>query len=609
MSSQAIAMAVGPLDELRTRLTLEGNFPEKAKASKVAAEEVAEAITEVEKAAKALEKEAKKLDDAMDEQASSLVGGASGFKRYADTALQAGIRTSPVLMNIAGAGVKAATAVGANLATAAQTFASALFSPAGLIAALVIVGTTLAAITLSAGFAFGAITGGLSAILSMAPLLASTFTSVVGPALALPFIKASAEMDRYHRQFTAIFGGKEQGDQATQWMQQYGLTSPLSQPSIAQLMRVIGQGGKDVNRFMPVAETLSLAGREDPDTNARDIASIFMRLIGGQIADAFGPEGLGRFGINREMLGSAGAKFDKSGSFIGNTDDALAVLEKLTQTHPVLKDLRALMETSTDTRLSNAWDAVQLSIQKTGAVLTEKILPIIEQASEWLRNLTQNGAIENIAQKFADMVGGPNGIKGMIAYALAFIENVPRLFDAAVQLAKAVGDTLLQVVLAIGLAVKNLIPIIGPAIGDAIIAGAATGKSALSNLPGLASGVLDFATEGNFSGDVKRYLALMDRPGNTGSGVLPPGVATPPVDEVANEHLAGIERNTRELVDAQRIILGGGSLGAGGVTAADVFGRKRGGGGRGGGFGDRIADAIYETIGEVLDGERRAMGM
>ncbi|MBX3114614.1 MAG: hypothetical protein KF836_08625 [Fimbriimonadaceae bacterium] len=42
-----------------------------------------------------------------------------------------------------------------------------------------------------------------------------------------------------------------------------------------------------------------------------------------------------------------------------------------------------------------------------------------------------------------------------------------------------------------------------------------------------------------------------------------PTIGTPnnPDTQAATEHLAAFERNTRELVDAQRIVLGGGEVG------------------------------------------------
>jgi hypothetical protein len=54
-------MATGPLDELRTRLTPDGDFKEEAQKAK----EEANALDK-------LEKEAKKLDDAMDKHAAHL---------------------------------------------------------------------------------------------------------------------------------------------------------------------------------------------------------------------------------------------------------------------------------------------------------------------------------------------------------------------------------------------------------------------------------------------------------------------------------------------------------------------------------------------------------
>lgn len=573
----------GPLDILITRLLLQDDFSEKAEKAKKKAGELSE--------------ELEALKDAN--------GNLSALMRNA--AIDA-MKASPALMQVVGSAARAAMSVGGGLGRAAASAVSLLATPQGLAVAAGIAAAALAVLANAAAYAGGLI-GGLLTNLGMAvPTLITAFSTALGPALSLPFIKASAEMDRFERQFTAIFGGQRQGQMVTKFMQQYGLTSALNQSSLAQLIKTIGLSGNDIGRFLPVLETFTFLGNDTPDAAAEDIASIFRRLVGGQTADAFGPEGLGRFGINRKMLQMYGASFDNQGRFLGNTEDALRVLERLATESPVLKDLRAVMESSSDTQLSNAWDAVKLAITEIGKTLAITVLPVINTVTGWIRNMAESGGLQRIAEKFSSLIGNPDMFKPLIAQIMSMVETLPTVvklvgdFIAAASrvmhtMIKSIADAMISFSTSpLGLALAAMtggasftIPL---TLGTSMNAG-------LEAADALSAGVANFFNGTNplFPNKYNQWMAILNAPGKPGqTGPLP--VAQLGMDTetmTANQHLAAIERNTREMVEAQRIVLGGGQLGALGVTAVDVFGGRRGPA-RGGSVGEVLTSSLMDDM-------------
>lgn len=564
----------GPLDILRTRLVLEDDFTQKATAAKVVADDLADELSAVENA-----------------------GGNLGdiFRNAALDAASA----NPVLQNLSVTATRLSTTMGESLGSSIASTTALIASPTGMIAAATALAAAMAAVTYGVTFGAGAIGTALASVMSAAPSLLTGFATIAGPALSMPFINAAAEMDRFKRQFTAIFGGQNQGEQVAKWMQDYGLTSALNQSSLAQLIKTIGLAQQDVARFLPVLETYTFLNSDNPDAMVEDIASVFRRLVGGQTAEALGPDGLGRFGINKSLLETYGARFDKQGRFLGSTQDALLVLERLSKESPMLKDLRAVMESSIDTQQSNAFDAIKMLMTEVGELAANYVLPMITQATTWIRNLAQSGAMKDLIDAWAGIMGGTDGLKPVIAGVLTILEEMPRVLEYSALLVSATG-------MAISAMIKSIADALDM-IGDAsnmIIPGGGMlfkiGAQGLRDGAAFAEWLGNtperlFGEDGAWADTYKKYMDAMTREQEKG-GVLPTGTGGVSTETMtANQHLAAIEKNTREMVEAQRIVLGGGQLGALGVTAVDVFGGRRGPA-RGGSVGEVLTSSLMDDM-------------
>ncbi|ARU40215.1 hypothetical protein CCB80_03295 [Armatimonadetes bacterium Uphvl-Ar1] len=580
-------MAIGPLDELRTRLTLDGNFKKEADEAKKAAEKLSNELENLEDTANAVEEANGKMGVMM------------------KNAMINAVSFSPVLGQLATSAAQASVAIGTNLGIALSNTVTFLTSPVGIAAGATIAAAAMMAMASAGSYLGGVMSGLLTTFAALAPTIATLAATIGGPLLAIPFMNAAKEMDRYERQFAAIFGGSKQGKQAAGAMQQYGLKSSIDQLPLAGMIKTLGLSGLDVNRYLPMMETFSFLGRGDASQNADDVSSIIRRLMGGQTSDALGPDGVGRLGINKKMLEMYGASFDSQGKFLGDTQDALDVLEKLSKDSPMLKDLKAVMEASVDTRWSNVMDAIRAAITDFGKTIKDSALPVFEKVAEWLRNLTNNGTITKLAEKMGNMIGDPEKLKPLVAGILTFLEKLPAIANLAVQMVQEIALAMDNV---IKRAVNFMGSLAGPLgkwwLGEKY-------KEGMAGIDGVADiGKAFFSETGSFGVTFKKNLDLLNTPGAPKDSAFPASQQAPTDPDVVKtqELLAGIENNTRQMVEAQRLILGGGELGQQGITATSVFGRKSSGGGRRGGFvGDRLSSVLMDIFDEMIEGERRAM--
>ena len=366
--------------------------------------------------------------------------------------------------------------------------------------------------------------------------------------ISQPFLDAAQSIDTMERQLGALLGSMQKGKDAMKWVQSYGLVSGLEQGPLLEMTKTLLMGGKRPGQYLPIMETISMMGGGDMNTNATDVASVFRRLMGGQIADAFGPEGLGRFGINKTMLGQYGAQFDNQGRFKGTVQDALDVLERMVSLDPRLKDLKASMDSSIAVKMSNLTDAFNLAKSEIGKAIADWIVPKLTELSTTLSKLAKSGVLKGIAERFTALfgLGGEGGMsKGLLTVVAA-------------------GDVLIGM------------------MGDMRNSFAQTVNTISKVIDVLTFGAVKMGSMDLFEGfkilvdaRVKEYQKALAGVSLSSNEPMPQGVQD--ISDTQTKYLAQISDNTRKTADYQRMLLGGGSMAALGATPVELKGIRRGG--------------------------------
>lgn len=429
-----------------------------------------------------------------------------------------------------------------------------------------------------------------------------------------PAWEAAMAMESYRTSFQALLGDVEKGNQMMKFVQNYGMKSAFEQGPIRDVVRTLIAAGLDVNRFLPMVETLALF-RGPEGYNMTDMAGIIRRLVGGQIADAMGPEGLGRFGINKAMMIQVGAEFDNEGRFKGSVQDALDMLMRLTQSNPALKHLRTAFEDAYLVRWSNAMDAVNRGLETAGMVILAKFVPGLEAGADVIKWMVESGMIEQVVGQLADFFGGEDigdGVVRAIMTVGAFFQVLPGILVG-------IGNTVQDFINNTIAGINNILGAMNNIIG--------TLKLPMALIPLLAP--VSFAMMGQETGaqmnalieaNMMSYRAWKND--NKGKGIgTAPNVPFQDLDHVFSSGMGGgiasdigaIRSNTgrtaKAFEDYMQRIVGGGNLAADGITAHSLSTRgsmrKRGGQSKAAVVANMIMEIMEERAAEMLEEQLR----
>lgn len=586
------------IDRLITRLELEDKFSKAAGDAEDQADELAEALEKLKESNYDLKQVFK--GSAIDVAAMSPLFQNAGF---------AATRFATVLgTQVGGALVRAGGAL-------AQVGTMIFTTPHGIIAAVVALSAAFVAMAATVGGSVGLVIGSVQTLLPSISVLGQSFATLVGVKLAMPFIKANAEIDSMRRNFTGLLGDAKLGGQAMSFAQDYGLRSPLEQPQIQESMRTLYSLGQDVNRYLPAMERIALFRGEGGGATLGSNMAVLMNAIryavGGRSGEAV--ENLGQIGIGRNMLIQHGARFDNQGRILNTVEEFMDILEKISESPAVMR-VADQMKDSDAVKLSNLSDALRLAMQEVGAALSKYVMPAIKQATELFSNIAKSGWIGKVIDGYAELfgMGGDNSLAKAVAGAMTFVEVLPSVISNVITIAHAGFKAIAAVMEPI---IKAAMGFVGGPTGFLAAEVLFASARAASQIP---QTVMDLAKYSVGWDD--RYKKNLGRvtggDGGFWDGLTAPAVPDdlqlPPNPQLAevNEHLRLIREDTKKMVEVNRVSLGGGELGRLGVSAVDVSDWKRGRerAPSADPLAAKIAAAIREAMGDAIMGERRGRG-
>ena len=464
--------------------------------------------------------------------------------------------------------------------------------------------TTTALSAVIAGALVVAITTAAGAMASLwsyfTPTLAAG-ASAVFLGISTPALKAAASIDYLRRSFTAMLGSSAAGNQAVKWIQQYGLTSGLEQGPLMEATRTMYMGGINPNRYLPVFETLAYGGGPNLSENMNDLTGVLRRLLGGQVGEAMGPIGLGRFGVNRGMLEQYGAKFDNQNQFLGTVQDALDVIERMTKYDPALRNMKKVFEDSDAVKWSNLMDAINYVLAGAGRIIADMFLPAIKNLGDTLVTLAKSGVIEQLVASVATLFGMKTDAN---VFSEALIQSIA-VFKTLIDVTQALKDGVQNVVQAISKTLQLFFTHMTVVLGSL---GIRLPKDVVQGLylPGFTMGQKlgdNFSSIIETNAQALRNQLMMSQMSRDKNTQAPDPVRG--LFERQNSHLAKIEENTRAQVELSRYALGGNEIGRSGVTPIELH-RLRGGSGSSAQHLARVIDdMITDRAVDILNGYRR----
>jgi len=215
-------------------------------------------------------------------------------------------------------------------------------------------------------------------------------------------LKAFVAYDSIKRSIIGLSGSAEQGAKNMKVLNDLVLKTNFERMQIAPVAQTLAAFGADIEKFLPLAAEIGEAFGNDTE-KMQEFAEMIGRIKSGDFGRPFGPEGLGRFGITRQLLEGQGLKFDKQGSFKGSVEDALNAVANIV--HIKFDAIAKAAEGSPMARLSNFFDKLNDGAIQLGAAIADKILPHMDKLMTWLGDIVGSGVLTKIVKSFVDLFG------------------------------------------------------------------------------------------------------------------------------------------------------------------------------------------------------------
>lgn len=445
--------------------------------------------------------------------------------------------------------------------------------------------------------AFSAVGSAVSTVISMIMRLATVAVGAAGALAALAYAATNqyAEFESIKLTFAGIADSLEKAEQMMRAIKSYSLKSVFDEEPLARAALQLTQLNLRAGEFLPIIESIAMRSGEITPDKLLEVVSILRRLKGGQIADALGPEGLGRFGIGKQELAAYGAIVDASGEFKMNTEQALQVLKNLANS-PEAERIRTMLEGSPQTRISNALGALAASFREFGAMASQFVIPALETVGNVAQFLVESGWFRQLASDFSALFGENDQKKGFLRFLFTVVSAFEVISSYVVNVAqnasKALGvlhELNLKYLQGMTLPMRALLWAIDKVRGTDLVGeldkmlsrmsgvGLVNGPlGQLFGLPELGKAISD-ATDAKMAG-FEAWQKQREKKGDAAFPDLTKPEAPSPVEQALTEiagNTAETASNTQKQLDMQRYVLGGGDLGRLGVTPVEMSGRSR----------------------------------
>ena len=454
---------------------------------------------------------------------------------------------------------------------------------------------------------------GLNQIATSAKSAGSAITAGVGTGLAavtaagavgLGLLGKSAfdsavKFESLSARLTAITGSGKRAAEVLDTVRKVAEPSPFTFDQLATAATQLEAFGLKTEAILPRLANLGAAFGADEE-HLKSLVNLFGRLSAGNFPDI---EQLSMFGLSKSMFAAEGIKFDAGGSLVSSARETFDALNRIIDTK--YSTIMDKMAGTTETKLATLTDKWEGALRIIGGKLVTILTPFIEYASTFIDKITNSGALEMLVDRFmlpmtgmakafsgGDMQAGLDRLLTTVAAFISSIpmilqstfENVGRLFQnifANIQKFMNAGQQGAYRRKTEDLAWSEFF---GKITHEQFVKEQAKldtqyGKNAPSDImSGVDFGKV-FGDTQKFIGDVVGKMKDTNLPKTATEAVKPKG----PVGNIADTAKPGegetgdlllrIANNTKDTADAltlRRETLGGGAMGAIGLTGAEV---------------------------------------
>ena len=268
-----------------------------------------------------------------------------------------------------------------------------------------------------------------------AGLAGVTLAGAVGlGALGKSAFDSAVAFESLSARLTAITGSGKRAAQVLDTVRKVAEPSPFTFDQLATAATQLEAFGLKTEAILPRLANLGAAFGADEE-HLKSLVNLFGRLSAGNFPDI---EQLSMFGLSKSMFADQGIKFDAGGSLVSSTKETFDALIRIIDTK--YSGMMDKLSGTTETKLATLTDKWQGALRIIGSKLITIMTPFIEYFSSFLDKLVNSGALNMLVERFlspmtkmANAFGNGNmqqGFDKLLATIAGFIAELPAMLES-----------------------------------------------------------------------------------------------------------------------------------------------------------------------------------
>ena len=232
---------------------------------------------------------------------------------------------------------------------------------------------------------------------------------------------------------TAITGSGKRAAEVLDTVRKVAEPSPFTFDQLATAATQLEAFGLKTEAILPRLANLGAAFGASEE-NLKSLVNLFGRLAAGNFPDI---EQLSAFGLSKSMFAAQGIKFDEGGSLVSSARDTFEALIRIIDSK--YSGMMDKLAGTTETKLATLTDKWQGALRIIGSKLITILTPFIEYFSSFLDKLTNSGALNMLVDRFmspmtnmANAFGNGNmqqGFDRLLATIAGFVAELPAMLE------------------------------------------------------------------------------------------------------------------------------------------------------------------------------------
>lgn len=245
--------------------------------------------------------------------------------------------------------------------------------------------------------------------------------------------KSAVSFESLNARLAAITGSGKRAAEVLDMVRKVAEPSPFTFDQLATAATQLEAFGLKTEAILPRLANLGAAFGADEE-HLKSLVNLFGRLAAGNFPDM---EQLSMFGLSKSMFAQQGIKFDAGGSLVSSAGETFDALIRIIDGR--YSGMMDRLAGTTETKLASLTDKWQGALRVIGNSLKNMLTPFIEYTSNFLDKIVNSKALDMLVSEFlapfSKLVQGfssgsvQSGVDKLLASIMVFVAEIPNILE------------------------------------------------------------------------------------------------------------------------------------------------------------------------------------